>query len=285
VAAAATVATGGALAGRDLAASFGPSPFADTITLVQPIAANQTFSVDNPSGRTTVHAGTGPDVHVVATRHYSVDGHAPDVRLVPDRSGVNLSSANSSGPFPFSGSNNWVEYTIEVPATVQVNAKSSSGQIDVDGVTGAVQAQSRSGALNLLNLGGTVQADSSSGSIELNNVAGDVKASTNSGQIHATAVRHMRAATSSSGSISLEGTFTDATRIQANSGSVNLRLLPESAVQLDVKTGSGSINPQGLVGLTGGSTQRNKLTGALGAPVPGAVLSIETNSGSVQISQ
>ena len=66
---------------------------------------------------------------------------------------------------------------------------------------------------------------------------------------------------------------------------MNLKLLPDSAVQLDIKTGSGSINPQGLVGLTGGSTSRNKLTGALGNPAPNATLAIETSSGSVQISQ
>jgi len=122
------------------------------------------------------------------------------------------------------------------------------------------------GGQHLLNLGGSAQAQSSSGSIELNNVAGDVKVSTNSGQIRATALQHLREATSSSGSMSLEGTFTDEAHIQANSGSVNLKLLPESAVQLDVKTGSGSINPQGLINLTGGSTARNKLTGALGTP-------------------
>ena len=58
LAAAATVAAGGALAATDLAASFGPSPFADSVTLDLPIAAGQTFSVDNPSGQTTVHAGT-----------------------------------------------------------------------------------------------------------------------------------------------------------------------------------------------------------------------------------
>ena len=66
---------------------------------------------------------------------------------------------------------------------------------------------------------------------------------------------------------------------------MNLKLAPESAIQLDVQTGSGSVIPQGLVNLHGGSTQRNKLTGALGTPAPGAVLSVETNSGSVQISQ
>jgi Putative adhesin len=285
LAAAASVATGGALARTDLAASFGSSPFAETVTLEVPIADGQTFSVDNPNGSTTVHAGTGSNVHVVATKHYSVGGEAPDVRLTPDGSGVNLSVSNPSRGFPFGGSNSWVEYAIEVPAAVQVNASSGSGQIDVDGITGAVQAKTSSGALSLMNLGGSTQAQSSSGSIDLSNLAGDVKVSTSSGQIRATEVRHLREAKSSSGSISLEGIFTDAASIQANSGSANVKLLPGSAVQLDVKTGSGSVNPQGLVDLQGGSTQQHRLTGTIGTPAAGAILAIETSSGSVQISE
>jgi len=283
--AAATVASGGALVGADLGSGFGGSPFTESITLDLPISAGQTFSVDNPAGQTTVHSGTAANVHVVATKHYSAGGQAPDVRLTPDGKGVNLSVSNPGRPFPFGRSNTWVDYAIEVPASVNVDANSSSGQIEIDGVAGAVNSKTSSGAQHLLNLAGSAQVQSSSGSIELNNIAGDVKASTNSGQIRGTEVRHVREATSSSGAISLEGTFTDAARIQANSGSVNLKLLPDSAVQLDVKTGSGSINPQGLIGLTGGITQRNKLAGALGNPAPGAVLSVETSSGSVTISQ
>ena len=267
LAAAATVAGGAALSGTGLAGGFGPSPFAETVTLELPIADGQTFSVDNPTGHTSVHAGTGSNVHVEATKHYAVGGQAPDVRLTPDGSGVNLSVSNAHRQFPFGGSNSWVDYAIEVAPAVQVNANSGSGQIEVDGVAGAVQARS------------------SSGSIGLTNIAGDVKVSTSSGSIRATNVRHVREATSSSGAILLEGTFTDQAKVQANSGSVNLKLLPGSAVQLDVKTGSGSVVPQGLVGLQGGITQRNKLTGALGSPEPGAVLSIETSSGSVLISQ
>jgi hypothetical protein len=285
LAAAASVATGGALAGTDLAASFGPSPFADTVTLDAPIAAGQTFKVDNQSGGTTVHAGTGPNVHVVATKHYNVAGQGPDVRLTPDGGGVTLSASSPGRMFPFGGGNSWVEYAIEVPADVRVNANSGSGSIEVDGVAGAVVAQTSSGGVHLMNLGGAAQARSASGSVVLSNIAGDITVSSNSGQVRATAVRHLREATSNSGSMALEGTFTDAARISANSGAVNLKLLPGSAVQLDVKTGSGSVNPQGLVDLQGGVTQRNRLTGALGTPAPGATLAIETNSGSVQISQ
>jgi hypothetical protein len=285
VAAAASVATGGVLARSDLALGFGSSPLVESVTLDVPIAAGQTFNVDNSSGRTSVHAGTGSSVHVVATKHFAVGGHAQDVKLTPDGSGVSLSASNPNRGFPFGfgGSGSWVDYAIEVPAAVQVNAKTSSGQIDIDGVNQAVNAQSSSGALNLMNLGGAAQAHSSSGAIELSNVAGTVKVSTSSGPIRATQISHLGEASTNSGSMSLEGTFTEAANIQANSGTVNLKLLPGSAVQLDVKTGSGSVVPQGLSLANGAS--RNNLTGAIGTPASGAVLSIQTGSGSVLISQ
>ena len=134
------------------------------------------------------------------------------------------------------------------------------------------------------DLGGAVQAQSDSGAMTLNDVAGEVRVTTGSGQVQATQLRHLRAATAGSGSLDLEGTFTDPAQIRATSGTINLKLLPGSAEQLDVKTGSGSVVPQGLI-LTGGSTSQKQLSGALGTPAAGATLSVETGSGSVHISQ
>jgi DUF4097 and DUF4098 domain-containing protein YvlB len=76
----------------------------------------------------------------------------------------------------------------------------------------------------------------------------------------------------------------DPAQVHTSSGSVNIKLRPDSAVRLDVKTNSGSINPRNLV-LANGVTQRDKLTGNIGTPADNATLAIETNSGSVVISQ
>jgi hypothetical protein len=248
LAAAASMATGGALARTGLTPSFGSSPFADTLTLEAPIAAGQTLTVINSSGRTTIHGGSDSTVHVVATRHYSLGGQAPDVQLTPTSSGASLDTAGARGRFPFGGSSS-VDYTIELPSSANVSAQSSSGQVSVS------------------------------------DVSGEVRLSTSSGRIEATDLKHLREASSSSGSMSLEGIFTEAAQIRSSSGAVNLKLLPGSAVQLDVRTSSGRVVPQGSLFLNGGATQRNSLTGALGSPAPGAVLSVQTSSGSVLISQ
>jgi hypothetical protein len=283
LAAAATVAAGGILAQTGFAPGSGSSPFSDTVTLDAPITSGQTFSVNNSSGRTTIHTASGPNVHVVATKHYNLGGQAPDVRLTPGGSGVSLDVSNTTGRFPFGGSSS-VDYAIEVPSAVAVKAQSGSGQLEIDGVSGAVQAETSSGTLNLTNLAGAVQARSGSGSVELNNIAGDVNVSTTSGQIRGTELQHVRQASTNSGFVSLEGVFKEQASVKASSGTVNVKLLPGSAVQLDVHTGSGSVVATGLFP-SNGSTQPNSLSGAIGAPAPGATLSIETSSGSVLISQ
>ena len=247
LAAAASMANAGTLARSGLGASFDRSPFAETVTLDSPIAAGQTLSVNNAGGRTTIRGGSSSsNVHVVATKHFAFNGPAPDVRLTPTDSGVSLDAPASSNRFPFGGQNS-VDYTIDLPAAVGVKAQSSGGQIEIDGVSGEVQADTSSGSIN---------------GIELS---------------------HLREASTTSGSISLEGTFAEAAQIRTSSGSVNIKLLPGSAVQLDVRTDKGSISPHGGLQLTGGETRRDHLSGALGSPAPNATLTIQTTSGSVTI--
>lgn len=265
LAAASTVANAGTFTRTGWAPSFG-TPYNDSITLDQPISAGQMLIVSNSSGSTTVHGGTSDAVHVVANRHFSVSGHAPEVRLAPSSGGLTLDASTSGDMWPFSGPS-WVDYTIDVPAGVGVRTKTSSGQTEISGVTGAVQA------------------DASSGSIELTDIGGEVRASTSSGSIRGTQLAHVRNVSTSSGSVSLEGVFTEAAKIEASSGTVNVKLLPGSAVALDVRTGSGSVVPSGLSLGGGGETKRDRLTGNVGSPAPGATLSIQSSSGSVLISQ
>ena len=50
----ATVAAAGTIATPNFGFNFGTTPYSDTITLAQPIAAGNTFNVANTSGRTSV---------------------------------------------------------------------------------------------------------------------------------------------------------------------------------------------------------------------------------------
>jgi DUF4097 and DUF4098 domain-containing protein YvlB len=173
---------------------------------------------------------------------------------------------------------------------VGVKAQVGNGQLEVDGVTGPVEVETSSGLLKLTNLGGDVQAKASSGSIELRNVTGQVRASISNGQILGSGLTHVRDVTSSRGYISLEGVFTDAAQIRASSGTINIKFLPGSAVQLDAHTSNGTISvtgagfPASAVSGNGRNAQRT-LTGPIGSPAPDAKLTIETSNGSILLNQ
>jgi len=262
LAAIASVAAAGTLVSPDFMADFGHAPYSDTITLDQPIAAGETFNVTNSSGRTTIRVGSGNSVHVVATRRFWVQGQPPDVNLTPAASSVSLEMPTARNAF---GHDATVDYAIEVPAGVQVNAQSSSGALDIDGVQGAVQAEA------------------SSGNLTLNNIGGDLRAKTSSGRIRATQLRHARDIQTSSGSVTLEGVFTDPVQVRTSSGDVEVKLGSASAVAVDVSTRSGDINLRGVT-LANQSKERNALKGTFGSPAAGATLSIQTSSGDVRLS-
>jgi putative adhesin len=241
------------------------SPFGDTLTLDAPLADGQTFTVVNTSGNTTVHASNASSVHVVATRHFAFGGQPPDVQLAPVSGGLSL-GLSGGGRGRLFGDSGSVDYAIDVPATAVVKATSTSGKLSVDGVGGAVSATSTSGGISLANIGG------------------EVRASTTSGSVTGTQLAHVVSVQSASGRIALEGVFAQAASVSASSGRVDVKLLPGSAVTLDVHTVSGSIEPRGLM-LSGGVTRRDTLSGAIGTPEANATLRVQTSSGSITISQ
>src|SRR5215207_844525 len=280
--AASTVAAGGAFVASGFGPGFGGTPYTDTFALEQPISSAQTFSVSNPNGRTTIRTGEGEMVRVFATRHFGTAGHPPEVKLVPRDSGLSLELENlSRGPF---GSSSRVELDIVVPAAVRVEARASSGQLDIDGINAPVSAKASSGSVKLTNLGSSADAEASSGSVVLENVAGEVRASTSSGDLRGTQLKRVREAQSSSGSITLEGVFAESAQVKASSGDVELKLLEGSAAQIDVRTSSGRISQRGLP-LQIQQQERRTMTGTLGSPAPGTILSVETSSGRVLLTQ
>src|SRR5262249_41192472 len=158
-------------------------------------ASGSVFRVSNANGRTIIHGGSSASIHVVATRHFAVEGQPPEVALTPNDGGVSLDLRNSPRP-PF-GSSGWADYTIAVPPGVQVIANASSGQLEIQDVSGPVQAQT------------------SSGQIQLDNIGGELKATANSGRIRGTRLLHVRDIQTDSGSINLQGVFSDPAQVRA----------------------------------------------------------------------
>jgi hypothetical protein len=257
---------------------FGAPALTETVDLAAPIGADQTFRVNNPNGRTAIRAGGGAEVRVVATKRFWSPEQAPDVRLTPGAGGVTL-EATTIGGFPF-GNAARVDYVVEVPAGVTVEAHSASGDTEITGLTGAVQAESASGELVLTDLSGSVAARSASGDIRLTNLSGEARANAVSGEIQATNLALPREVTTVSGDITLAGVFADTTGIQSTSGDVDVRVAPSSSARVDVGTTSGDIETRGLA-LADQRQERRSLTGTLGAGA--GTLTVRTVSGDVTL--
>jgi hypothetical protein len=285
LAGAASVAAGGALARTGVTPGSTSAPFANTVSLDQPIAAGQTLTINNSNGRTTVHGGEAQTVHVVANRHFGFGDQDPDVQLTPTATGLSLASTSVGRGWFMFGDAGSVDYSVEVPAGVPVTVKSSSGQVQVDGTSGPVDVSTSSGSVRVSNLAGPLQVQTSSGSVNLTNVSGEVRATTSSGSVSGTQLQHIARAQTNSGSVSLESVFADATQVTTSSGKVSLKLLPGSAVQLDVHSEHGSVAPRGGLQLQNGVTRRDTLTGTIGTPAPGATLTVRTQSGDVVVSE
>ncbi len=264
LAAIASVTSAGTLGRPWFMPNFGGTPFNDEITLDQPIPTGQTFTVTNTSGRTVIHGGSGTGVHVIARRHYWNEGQPPQVSLAPRADGVALEMPDLGRP---SFGQNWsVDLDVEVPSSVQVNADSSSGSLDIAGIVGSVRART------------------SSGSQELKDISGELFATASSGQIRGSDLAHVRDVQTSSGAVRLQGVFNESAQVRASSGSVQITFAPGSAVAVEVRTSSGGINARGA-NLSNQRPERNSLSATLGSPAAGATLQIQTSSGSVTLSE
>jgi hypothetical protein len=182
---------------------------------------------DEPSDTTYRFDGTKLLIETDCGRHCGVSYEI----LAPE--GVAVRGQNGSGD-------------IRLTDVSEVDVKVGSGDISVDGATGAVRAETGSGDVTVSGVPGTVWAHTGSGSIEGRDLgAGEVQAEAASGDITLTlrtagSVR----ANASSGNVTLAvpaGSYR--VQAQADSGSTNVAVQndPAAKISLEARTGSGDI--------------------------------------------
>jgi len=173
-----------------------------------------------------------------------------------------------------------IDYEIQAPENVFLDAGSGSGNIIVDDVGQNAKLTTGSGNIHATGLHGGFTANTGSGNIYAEQSgAGDVKAQTGSGSIELRNLHGGLRAGTGSGSIKAGGTPTSDWKLGTGSGSVEL--WPGSAgITLDASTGSGSIHSDKDV-TTHGESNRHHLSGTLNGGGP--TVRIETGSGSIRI--
>jgi DUF4097 and DUF4098 domain-containing protein YvlB len=180
------------------------------------------------------------------------------------------------------------EVTVETPATLDLEARTSDGALRISGVQGTLDLHTSDGAVDVSDVGGSLRLQASDGSIRIHNVTGTLDSRSSDGR--ATIDGKFTALHVHTSDGNLEVTVADgselntSSRIESSDGQVTVRLPRSLAVDLDVHTSDGGIHcalPLTMSGYDSGHNSGHNLRGHLNAG--GVPLEIHTSDGSVTI--
>jgi len=277
------------------------------------LSRNGSVTVSNVSGDIIVNGGPGDEVSIEGVkRTHGSRGDLASVQIeVIEASGRIEVRTNHTGRNDHAS----VDYTITMPATASLEARSISGSLKVSGVQGSVRADTISGSIIASATPRLELVKSVSGEIGLTDAGSDTDLRVNSisGSVHAKGLKargleigtvsgevtladvfcERLGARTMSGSVEYSGSLARSGRynMMSHSGSVRL-VLPESVgFELDVSTFSGSIQSELPLTIGGrpdpGVRRRGMNNHSLHATFgdASAVLTVHTFSGSVTLTR
>jgi hypothetical protein len=177
--------------------------------------------------------------------------------------------------------------TVESPAELTLEAKTSDGNVTVSGLQGDLSLTTGDGNLTLDRVSGNLRIKSGDGQVKITNADGAIEARTSDGNLSVDGVFHALALHTSDGTLDLslrEGTkLAGASTIQSSDGSVTIRVPQNFAADLSVHTSDGHVDCALPITTdhyqSGGESHelRGKLNGG------GTPLTIHTSDGNVKI--
>ncbi len=195
----------------------------DTISRKIRLGRDGRVSVQNISGQITVTTGPGDEVSIDAVKRTRGDRSGlgrVDVVIEEHAGRVDVRTEHKSW---LRGDDVSVDYTIVVPESAAVEARSVSGNIRVTGAKGSVRMDTVSGNVVAVNVPRVEHARTVSGNVDLAGIAtdGDVSATSISGNVHADGIKARELELSTvSGEISLRDAACDRMNAHSISGSI-----------------------------------------------------------------
>jgi hypothetical protein len=158
-----------------------------------------------------------------------------------------------------------IDYVVVVPPEAAASIDSSSGDVEVRGLQGAVKVDSSSGDVRLTQVG-SAQVNSSSGEVVLEAVAGDVEVDSSSGDVQVHGAPGARARWN----------------IDASSGDVTLVVPPEASFHFEAHTSSGDVTADVPVRVRG-TFASDTLEGKVGEGMTEAEVKAQSSSGDIRL--
>jgi DUF4097 and DUF4098 domain-containing protein YvlB len=177
---------------------------------------------------------------------------------------------------------------VETPSSLELDARTSDGNLSVRDLTGNVSVHTGDGAVTLENLHGDIRLVASDGNITVHNVTGTLDARASDGHMKVDGQFSAVQLHTSDGNLDFAlasgSQLTAPSRIESSDGHVTIRVPQNLAADLDVTTSDGHIDctlPLSMDHYSTGESASHHLRGHLNAG--GTALSIRTSDGNVSI--
>jgi hypothetical protein len=247
--------------------------FQNSVTKTQAfiVSNNQpTIIINDASGNIQVHSGSSSgSVNVQTIKQANGFGNPNDEQVT-----YNKSPDGSSLKIDFTRGSGSVDFNVTVPDNSNVQLQTSSGNIDVEGVSGQMSLTTDSGEIHANNdtVSGNSTLTTRDGTIEMarDTLSGNPTINTSSGEI------------TFGGSIDSTGTY----QFKTDRGSIDVTLPENPGFHVDATTNSGSIDSefpqvQAQDTASGGQAAHSDVGGS----APGAKIILDTNDGSINLHQ
>lgn len=234
------------------------------------VAGTPSLSVRNFDGSIEVSTWDRPEVLVVVEK-YAADRASSDRMIVTteqagDRITVDVRGNSEPGLHVDFGSRH-ARITISAPATVQLDAATGDGRVEVRDVNGDIKARTGDGSIRLARVNGSVEASSGDGSIDVDGTLRGLKLRSGDGRVR------IRAAGSGPA---------DEWSLSTGDGSIVLEVPDGFNADLDATTGDGGVTVRDLP-FSGDSSsrRRHEARGRIGNGGP--LIRMRTGDGSITV--
>ncbi|MBI2423586.1 MAG: DUF4097 family beta strand repeat protein [Candidatus Hydrogenedentes bacterium] len=257
--------------------------WSETITEERMLEQGGSLSVRNSNGTIDVQSWDEPTVRIVAHKEMELEkawwqrftgGTVSDetglekfesLKVVVD-AGTNEVQVRTEYPDWERGISYRVNYEITVPRGIDTDVRTSNGQIEVEGVIGALEATSSNGKIVVKGVDGSVFAESSNGGITCEGVTGTVDARTSNGSI---TVRNQDVLNP-----------TGEIRCATSNGGITVALDESNGFELSADTSNGSIKSEFPLP-SSGADLRKHVNATVGAGGP--KIDLTTSNGSISV--